>query len=105
MARKPTRFDWVRDAEEPVTPRVDRPTNRDRQAHANRADALVDRILRLRPDRLAGLPLTDHAREMALAVRAVPSGARGALRRAKLTLGTALRECDLDALSQALDEL
>lgn len=102
MGRKKTRFDWVRDAEEPVTPRVDRPTHRERGEDADRTDALVKILESVDPVVLDSVPLSDRTRADLANVKRLHSKGKSALRRARLQLSSSLRTEDLDAVEEAL---
>ena len=100
--KKPTRFDWVRDRDEPDTPRVTRTSRREKTEPLARAQALIP-LLRDHPrDSWDNLPLSETTREMLEHLVAIKSKARGAIRRQTMLLARALAEDDLDALASAL---
>lgn len=102
MGRKKTRFDWVRDAEEPVTPRVDRPSARERGLEAERSDALAKLLEEADKAVLKSVPISDKTRADLATVKRLTSKGKSALRRARLQPSSSLRPDDLDAVEQAL---
>lgn len=96
------RFQWVRDAEEPLQPGARRPTRREKREASARGDELAARLEALPPPETEALPLSDEVREALEALRDVKSSAHGARRRARLRLSAMLRASDTDAIDAAL---
>lgn len=102
MAKKTTRFDWVRDAEEPVTPRKDRASRRDRREPAREADGLIDPMLALPVAALELVPLQPEALRALEVLRGISS--HGARRRQRMHLCAILRGHDLEAIAEAIGQ-
>jgi ribosome-associated protein len=73
-------------------------SSRKRAAHA--AQKMGERLTRMRPDEVAGLPLTDALRDAITEARRLSS--RSALSRQHQFIGKLMREIDMDALEAAL---
>lgn len=74
-------------------------SSRKRAAHA--AQKMGERLTRMRPDEVAGLPLTEVLQDAIAEARRLTS--RGALGRQYQFIGKLMRDIDMDALEAALD--
>ncbi|MCO4746257.1 MAG: DUF615 domain-containing protein [Proteobacteria bacterium] len=95
-------FEWVRDAEEPVTASPVRRSRREKKQPAGDADEFAEILIAMTPSQLDALPLSEESRREVRAMHAIKSGAHGARRRQLLRLGSVLRGEDHDAIRAAL---
>ena len=100
--KKPTRFDWVRDRDEPDTPRVERRSRREKTEPLDRAMDLIEQIRNQPAASWPNLPLSEEALQMLRHLVQIKPKARGAIRRQRMLLARALAEEDLDAIAEAV---
>jgi ribosome-associated protein len=95
-------FEWVRDAEEPVTASPARRSRREKKKPAGDADGFAEILVAMTPSQLAAMPISEESRAEVRAMHAIKSGAHGAKRRQLLRLGSILRGEDHEAIEEAL---
>jgi len=77
------------------------PSKSSRKRAAHSAQKMGERLTRMRPEEVAGLPLTETLQDAITEARRLTS--RGALSRQHQFIGKLMRDIDMDALEAALD--
>lgn len=97
------RFEWVRDAEEPVTPNTHRPTRREKRQGSIDAERVLERLCARQPSSLTALDLDGRIVDALAQLRSINPRNHGAVRRQRALLKSMLQHEDLQALEAALE--
>lgn len=106
------KFQWTRNEDDPAGDLhfADRPNRTDRKKEANRLDALVGTLVKMRPDELLRVTLSEPAQAAVKEARRLKAkrGVKGGMRRQLLFVAGVLRleeDEDLEALFVAVQKI